>query len=56
MTVKSMIKQIDRRITSLEKERDKLDDLIVDMESLREDYSEAYNSLIDARDALSRIV
>ena len=60
MTTKAQInnwmKQIDKRKEAVGKERDKLDDLIGEMESLREDCDEAYDALQAARDALSQIV
>jgi len=37
-------------------ERDKLDELISEMQSLRDDCDDAYNALQDARDALSKMV
>lgn len=56
MTLKSAIKQIEKRMLAVGKERDKLDDLIGDLETLRENCRTAYDDLRHARDALSEIV
>ncbi len=50
------MKQIDQRKDAVGKERDKLDDLIGELQSLKEDCDEAYDALQTARDALSRLV
>jgi DNA repair exonuclease SbcCD ATPase subunit len=50
------ISQITKRQEAIGKERDKLDDLISELETLKSDCSEAYNALQEARDALSRLV
>lgn len=54
--ITSWVKQIDRRKEAVGKERDKLDDLIGELQSLKEDCDEAYDALQTARDALSRLV
>lgn len=54
--ITSWMKQIDKRKEAVGKERDKLDDLIGDLQSLKEDCDEAYDALQTARDALSRLV
>lgn len=54
--INSWIKQIDRRKEAVGLERDKLDDLIGDLQTLKEDCDEAYDALQTARDALSRLV
>lgn len=54
--ITSWMKQIDRRKEAVGKERDKLDDLIGELQSLKEDCDEAYDALQTARDALSRLV
>jgi chromosome segregation ATPase len=56
MSITQAVKQIEKRMAAVAKERDKLDDLVSELESLREDCREAYDSLQDARDALSRLV
>jgi len=56
MNFNKAIKEIEKRMVCAGKERDKIDELISELESLREDCREAYDSLIDARDALSRLV
>lgn len=50
------IKQIDKRMKAVAAERDKLDELIRDLEALKENCEEAYDHLQRARDALSEIV
>lgn len=50
------IKQIEARMKAVAAERDKLDEAISDMESLRESCVNAYDCLQDARDALSELV
>jgi hypothetical protein len=53
-------KRIEERIAKQQeiigKDRDKLDELISDLVTLRDDCEEAWGSLQDARDALSRLV
>lgn len=56
MNIKQAIKEIEKRQEAVGKERDRLDDLIRDLTSLKEDCDEAYDSLQTARDALSRLV
>jgi predicted transcriptional regulator len=56
MDAKKWIKQIEMRQKAIAKERDKLDDVISDMEGLREDCDEAWQYLQNARDALSKLV
>jgi septal ring factor EnvC (AmiA/AmiB activator) len=56
MQINSWMKQIDRRKDAIGKERDKLDDLIGELQSLKEDCVEAHDALQTARDALSRLV
>ena len=50
------IKQIDIRMQAVADERDKLDELIAELEHLKENCSEAHDSLQRARDALSELV
>lgn len=50
------IAQIAARQKAVGLERDKLDNLIDELRSLREDCDEAYDALQTARDALSRLV
>jgi uncharacterized coiled-coil DUF342 family protein len=54
--ITALMKQIDKRKDAVSKERDKIDDLIGDLQSLKEDCDEAYDALQTARDALSRLV
>jgi predicted nucleic acid-binding Zn-ribbon protein len=50
------MKKIDKRMTAVGKERDKIDYLLADLEMLREDCNEACEALQEARDSLSRLV
>lgn len=50
------ISQIAKRQDAVGKERDKLDELISDLQSLKDDCDEAFDALQTARDALSRLV
>ena len=54
--VNGWLKQLDKRIAGIEKERDQLDELISKMQDLEEDCTEAIDSLVRARDALSKFV
>lgn len=56
MTNRKMVSEIEKRMKAIGKERDRLDNLISEIESLREDCAEAWDNLQDARDALSRQV
>ena len=51
-----MLKEIQKRMDAVAKERDRIDELMSEMRSLRDDCDEAWDSLMDARDALSRLV
>lgn len=55
-TLKAAIKQIEKRMVAIGKERDKIDDLIGELDSLRENCRTAYDDLQSARDALSELV
>ncbi len=50
------IAQIAKREEAVGKERDKLDELISELQSLRDDCEEAFDALQTARDALSRLL
>jgi 5-enolpyruvylshikimate-3-phosphate synthase len=52
----SWIKQIEKRMDAVAKERDRIDEMIVDLSDLKEDCENAYDSLMVARDALSEMV
>jgi septal ring factor EnvC (AmiA/AmiB activator) len=54
--IKSIIRGIDKHMIKIAQDRDKLDEFISDLNSLKEDCDSAYDALIDARDALSRMV
>ena len=56
MTLKNAIKQIEKRMVAVGVERDKLDDLIGELEHLKENCSSAYDDLQRARDSLSELV
>ena len=52
----SIIKTIDKHMAKIAKDRDKLDDFIDELNSLRDDCDEAYDHLQRARDCLSELV
>ena len=54
--VSGWIKQIEKRIAGIEKERDALDDMISRLQDLEEVCTRAHESLMEARDALSELV
>ncbi len=54
--VKRWIKAIDVRQKGVAKERDKLDSMIEELEMLKDCCDRAFDSLTDARDALSELV
>jgi predicted nucleic acid-binding Zn-ribbon protein len=56
VTINNAIKQIDKRMVAVGKERDKLDDLIGELEHLKDNCRTAYDDLQHARDALSELV
>lgn len=56
VTIKNAIKQIEKRMVAVGKERDKLDDLINELEHLKENCTDAYYDLQSARDSLSELV
>lgn len=56
MNIKKTIKQLDARMKAVAAERDKLDDLIDNLEGLKESCIRAHDALQDARDALSELV
>jgi hypothetical protein len=55
MRISTMIKAIEKRRDAVGKERDKLDDMILELECLRECCARAYDDLGHARDALSEL-
>lgn len=54
--IESIIKVIDKHMAAVAKERNNLDDFINELDYLKENCREAYDSLQDARDALSELV
>jgi len=52
----SIIKGIDKHMKQIAKDRDKLDEFIDELTSLKEDCDEAHDCLQRARDALSELV
>lgn len=56
LTLIQAIDEINTRMKAVGIERDKLDDLIGDLEHLRENCRSAYDDLQHARDALSELV
>lgn len=55
MRISTMIKQIEKRRDAVGKERDRLDDLIGELEGLRDSCDRAWDDLQSARDALSEL-
>lgn len=55
-TIKTLLRQIERKKVALAKIRDELRDLESDASAMAEDANEAIASLTDATDALSRLV
>lgn len=55
MRISTMIKQIEKRRDAVGKERDRLDDLIGELEGLRDSCDRAWADLQSARDALSEL-
>lgn len=56
MTIKSILKELEKRQAGVAAERDKLDNLISEAEGLRENCNTAWDDLQSARDALSEMV
>ena len=54
--IQSWMKTIEKRQQAIAKERDKLDEVIAEMEGLKESCDRAHDSLQHARDALSELV
>jgi len=55
-TINSMLVELDARIAAVDTERCRITDMLAKWEELEENCVEAYDLLVDARDALSRIV
>jgi hypothetical protein len=55
MRISTMMRAIEKRQEAVGKERDKLDDMILELEALRECCARAYDDLGHARDALSEL-
>lgn len=56
MNYQHAIEEIEVRMSAVGKERDKIDLFIGELEQLKENCRSAYDSLQDARDALSELV
>lgn len=56
MNFENVIKDIELRMKAVAAERDKLDEFISELEQLKWNCQEAYDSLHTARDALSELV
>ena len=54
--LKDVIEKVEDQMKAVGRERDKIDNLIGDLTSLRDACEEAYDALWDAREALSEIV
>ena len=55
MRITTMIKEIEKRRDAVGKERDRLDELIGELEGLRDSCDRAWCDLQSARDALSEL-
>lgn len=56
MSINTALKQIEKRMIAVGNERDKLDNLIGELNHLKENCDTAYDDLQHARDALSELV
>ena len=56
MKTTTMIKEIEKRMVAVGKERDKIDEIIGNATDLKESCERAYDALQEARDALSELV
>ena len=56
MNTKRLIKSLETRLKAVGEERDKLRELENDVADLKESCSDAYDNLIDAIEALSKLV
>lgn len=56
MSIKTALKQIEKRMIAVGVERDKLDDLICELDHLKDNCQTAHDDLQHARDALSELV
>ncbi|MCK5307082.1 MAG: hypothetical protein KAJ73_00590 [Zetaproteobacteria bacterium] len=54
--IEKWIKKLEKRQVKLAKERDELDNCILEMEGLRDCCGDAWDSLQEARDKLSELV
>ena len=55
-SINAIIRDIDKRMAAVAKERDKLDELICELEHLKYNCQTAWEDLQHARDALSELV
>jgi chromosome segregation ATPase len=56
MNIQTIIEEIEKHKAIMAEARDNLDKFLSELEELKEDYDNAWNSLQDARDSLSEIV
>jgi uncharacterized protein YaaN involved in tellurite resistance len=56
MNFKKIIKEIDKHMAAVAKERDELDNFILQLEELKENCTDALENLQCARDSLSELV
>lgn len=56
MSIKSMIRRVEKHLADVAKIRDTIDSSISEMSDLRDDCENAWDSLQRARDALSELV
>lgn len=56
MSPQKLLKEIDKRLRGLGKERDKLDDLLTEVQIMQDTSDRAIEGLTNARDALSEMI
>lgn len=54
--INKLVKKLDKHMKAVAAERDRIDETIGEFNQLRDDCKKAYDSLQDARDALSELV
>ena len=56
MSPQKLVKEIDKRLKGLGKERDKIDDLLAEVQQMQDTNDRAIEGLNNARDALSEMI
>lgn len=55
-TISEAVVEVEKRMVAVGEERDRIDNLIMELEGLKENCREAYDDLQRARDSLSELV